>query len=41
MSTTFPRARKSRLGYNVDQVEDFLEDARRAYAADPSEPTVR
>ncbi len=34
MSTTFPRARKSRLGYNVDQVEDFLEEARRAYTAD-------
>lgn len=34
MSTTFPRTRKSRRGYNVDQVEDFLEDARRAYSAD-------
>ncbi len=34
MSTTFPRSRKSRLGYNVDQVEDFLEEARRAYTAD-------
>lgn len=32
MSTTFPRTRKSRLGYNIDQVEDFLEEARRAYA---------
>lgn len=38
MSTTFPRSRKSRLGYNIDQVEDFLEDARRAYTADPSIP---
>jgi len=38
VSTTFPRSRKSRLGYNVDQVEDFLEDARRAYTADPSVP---
>lgn len=38
MSTTFPRSRKSRLGYNVDQVEDFLEDARRAYSADPNVP---
>lgn len=32
MSTTFPRARRSRPGYDVDQVEDFLEDARRAYS---------
>jgi DivIVA domain-containing protein len=34
VSTTFPRTRKSRRGYNVDQVEDFLEDARRAYSAE-------
>jgi DivIVA domain-containing protein len=38
VSTTFPRARK--LGYDVDQVEDFLEDARRAYHAGPGETTV-
>lgn len=38
MSTTFPRARK--LGYDIDQVEDFLEDARRAYHAQPGETTV-
>jgi DivIVA domain-containing protein len=38
MSTTFPRARK--LGYDIDQVEDFLEDARRAYHAQPGEQTV-
>jgi DivIVA domain-containing protein len=38
VSTTFPRARK--LGYDVDQVEDFLEDARRAYHAQPGEPTL-
>lgn len=38
MSTTFPRARK--LGYDVDQVEDFLEDARRAYHAQPGETTI-
>jgi DivIVA domain-containing protein len=38
VSTTFPRSRKSKLGYNVDQVEDFLEDARRAYTSDPSVP---
>ena len=40
MSTTFPRSRKSRLGYNVDQVEDFLEEARRAYTADPQQLNV-
>lgn len=40
MSTTFPRSRKSRLGYNVDQVEDFLEEARRAYTAASDQPTV-
>ncbi|MEO8095703.1 MAG: DivIVA domain-containing protein [Pseudolysinimonas sp.] len=38
MSTTFPRARK--LGYDIDQVEDFLEDARRAYHAQPGEQTL-
>jgi DivIVA domain-containing protein len=38
VSTTFPRARKS--GYSVNEVEDFLEEARRAYAADRSAPTV-
>lgn len=37
MSTTFPRSRKSRLGYNIDQVEDFLEEARRAYTEDRGE----
>lgn len=31
-STTFPRVRKGR-GYDPAEVEDFLEDARRAYAA--------
>jgi len=34
VSNTFPRSRKSKPGYNVDQVEDFLEEARRAYTAD-------
>ena len=34
MSTTFPHTRKSTLGYNVEQVEDFLEEARRAYTAE-------
>ncbi|MBC7724362.1 MAG: DivIVA domain-containing protein [Burkholderiaceae bacterium] len=40
MSTTFPRTRRSRLGYNVEQVEDFLEEARRAYGAEAGELTV-
>lgn len=40
MSTTFPRSRKSKLGYNVDQVEDFLEEARRAYTAAIDQPVV-
>ena len=33
MSTTFPRVRRGR-GYDIDEVEDFLEDARRAYTGD-------
>jgi DivIVA domain-containing protein len=32
--------RRSRLGYDIDEVEDFLEDARRAYQADRSEAAV-
>ena len=32
MSTTFPRTRGSQRGYSVAEVEDFLEDARRAYS---------
>jgi DivIVA domain-containing protein len=40
VSTTFPRTRKSKAGYNVDQVEDFLEEARRAYSADRAAPTI-
>lgn len=31
---TFPRARKGRPGYDIDEVEEFLEDARRAYTAE-------
>ncbi|TXK17769.1 DivIVA domain-containing protein [Homoserinibacter sp. GY 40078] len=31
---TFPRSRKGRLGYDIDEVEEFLEDARRAYTGD-------
>lgn len=34
MSTTFPRIKRGR-GYDIDEVEDFLEDARRAYTGDP------
>jgi DivIVA domain-containing protein len=40
VSTTFPRVRTSKRGYAVDEVEDFLEEARRAYSADRSAPTV-
>jgi DivIVA domain-containing protein len=37
---TFPRSRKSTWGYDVNEVEDFLEEARRAYSADRSQPVV-
>lgn len=40
MSTTFPHTRKSSLGYNIEQVEDFLEEAKRAYTADRAELVV-
>jgi DivIVA domain-containing protein len=40
VSTTFPRSRKSKPGYNIDQVEDFLEEARRAYTADQGQLAV-
>ena len=40
MSTTFPRSRKSKQGYDIDQVEDFLEEARRAYTVEPGGPSV-
>jgi DivIVA domain repeat protein len=40
VSTTFPRTRNSRRGYNIEQVEDFLEEARRAYSAAAGEPVV-
>lgn len=33
VSTTFPRADKNKLGYSLEQVEDFLAEARRAYNA--------
>lgn len=35
MSTMFPRASRSVLGYDVEQVEGFLDEARRAYGGDP------
>lgn len=37
---TFPRARKGKLGYDIDEVEEFLEDARRAYTAESAEVSV-
>ncbi|WP_426623779.1 DivIVA domain-containing protein [Leifsonia sp. McL0607] len=37
--STFPRSPKSKLGYDVDQVDDFLVSARLAYDADPSSST--
>lgn len=40
MSTTFPRVKRSLRGYDVEQVEDFLEDARRAYGAERGDVTV-
>jgi len=40
VSTTFPRVRKSKAGYSVDEVEDFLEEARQAYSADRLAPSV-
>jgi DivIVA domain-containing protein len=40
VSTTFPRTRKSRRGYDIDQVEEFLEEARQAYNAEPGAPSV-
>lgn len=40
MSSTFPHTRKSRLGYDPDEVEEFLEDARRAYTAAPIGTTL-
>jgi DivIVA domain-containing protein len=40
VSTTFPRVKTSKRGYAVDEVEDFLEEARRAYSADRAAPTV-
>jgi DivIVA domain-containing protein len=33
VSSTFPRTRRSRHGYSIAEVEEFLEDARAAYTA--------
>ena len=38
--STFPKARRSQQGYDIEQVEDFLEDARRAYATDARAATA-
>lgn len=35
VSSTFPRARKPKLGYHMDQVDEFLQLARRAYDGRP------
>lgn len=40
MSTTFPRTRGSKRGYSVDEVEDFLEEARKAYTAPAGAPVA-
>lgn len=37
MNSTFPRARKPNRGYKIDQVEEFLRVARRAYDGMPIE----
>jgi len=37
VSQTFPRARSSRPGYKVDEVEKFLAAARVAYSAEPGD----
>lgn len=38
MSTTFPKTRKR--GYSIDEVEDFLEEARHAYSAPITQKSV-
>jgi len=42
VDSTFPRARKPHLGYNIEQVEEFLQVARRAYdgTARPGDPPL-
>ena len=36
VSTTFTRVKKSQRGYDIDEVEDFLEEVKRAYQQDAS-----
>jgi DivIVA domain-containing protein len=40
VSTTFPRTRRSKRGYSVAEVEDFLQEARTAYSAPAGTPAV-
>jgi DivIVA domain-containing protein len=40
VATTFPRTRRSQRGYNVGEVEDFLQEARTAYSAPAGSPSV-
>ncbi|WP_430592688.1 DivIVA domain-containing protein [Humidisolicoccus flavus] len=40
MNTTFPRVPRTQVGYDIEQVEDFLEDARRAYATEANTATA-
>ena len=40
MSTTFPRTRGSQRGYDIDEVEDFLEDAHRAFTGEASSTVI-
>jgi len=39
-SNTFPKARRGTKGYDPAQVEDFLDDAKRAYSAPVGTPAV-
>ncbi|OJX70084.1 MAG: MFS transporter permease [Micrococcales bacterium 73-13] len=39
-SNTFPKARRGTKGYDPVQVEDFLDDAKRAYSAPAGTPAV-
>jgi DivIVA domain-containing protein len=39
VSSTFPRTRKSKRGYKISEVEDFLERARTSYSMGGGAPT--
>jgi DivIVA domain-containing protein len=41
VSATFPKVTGSQRGYDVQQVEEFLKEARRAYSEDSSDESVR